>query len=89
MLNVIIDNKFNTKYITHLKGFKFVVSGLDGLNYNPKMDNYIDKLGKIIYYDKNRVTLSFDDGDTWSYPIDEALKQVRVENVVELYYEVY
>ena len=89
MLNVIIDNKFNTKYITHLKGFKFDINNSSGFFYTSKMDVCIDKLGKIVYYDKDRVILSFDNGDTWSYPIDEALKQVRVENVVEPYYEVY
>ena len=88
-MNVIIDNKFNIKNINHLKGFKFNSNFGDEIKYNPKMDDCIDKLGKIIYHNKHRVILSFDNGDTWSYPINEALKQVRVENVVEPYYEVY
>ena len=50
-----------------IKGFKFK----DGPGYVPRMNNYINVIGRIRYVSSDSVDVRFPDQDTWSYPLSE------------------
>ena len=58
-----------------IKGFKF---NHEKINYNPKMDKYIGKVGEITHVCMNNITVHFK-GRSWSYPIDQIEKHLIPE----------
>lgn len=73
-----MNNNINYEdYIGRLvRGFRF--EGSDKLGYNPIMDEYIGRVGRIGAYHEEygTFTVEFDD-DFWNYPADLVIKQLE------------
>lgn len=51
------------------KGFKFESGKFNGLGYDSYMDKYINKIGVLESYDDIKISIRFEDGEYWNYPI--------------------
>lgn len=65
-------------------GFKFLNNYFNGLPYNNLMDDYINKIGTIVRYNKysEQYVVKFEDGAHWWYP-EEPLQEYLVNDEKE------
>lgn len=59
-----------TKYLVELKAKGFVFSSEHPLGFNQLMYDYVDKVGVITHQTDRCVTIKFEDGERWKYPIE-------------------
>lgn len=62
-------------------GFKvigFIFEDTNEIAYVYQMDDYLGKIGRIIKYNpiKKYYTVNFEDNNSWSYPIEETIKNI-------------
>lgn len=65
---------------TEMIGFRFDGEEYHSIGYTEEMDEYIDQIGEIMYYDEENdfFEVRFGDDESWFYPAELVLNNLLV-----------